>query len=54
MFAPGRDQARRVREAFETHKIERPGTHWSTELHGYYDTDEGVEEINTNDNLLYG
>ncbi len=32
--------------------MQRPGTHWTYELDGYYDTDEEVEENNMNDNLM--
>lgn len=47
-----RDRAAWAREEYIDYTVERPGTHWSSELHGYYDTDEEVEELNENDNLM--
>jgi hypothetical protein len=43
------DDEQLASEIYTNHKTPRPGTHWRTELHGYYDTDEEVEQNNTND-----
>lgn len=51
-FQTGRAVAYWARNEFIDHSRRREGTHWCGELHGWYDSDEEVEKININDDLM--
>jgi hypothetical protein len=48
----GRERQLWAREEYVDHSVEIPGTHWCSELNGYYDTDSEVEQNNINDDLI--